>query len=133
VERGRSKKPGQGTKNLFLNSFDPVLKNVDQLVCWKQGFYRRPNFFKITVKFPFSHVAKAESDNPWRRAREHDSVGKIGVFADDDETFLASEVPHLRVARTLSQFVCMANRQAGGERQATRGIFIEKKTFHATS
>ncbi len=86
-------KPGQGARSLLLDSFDPVLKNVDQLVGGKQGFDGGPNFLKKTVKFAFSHVAEAESDDPWRRAREHDSVGKIGVFADDDETFVAGEVP----------------------------------------
>jgi len=54
-----SKKPGQGTKKLCLNCFDPVMKNGDQLACWKQGFYGESNFVKITVKPRLPHSISA--------------------------------------------------------------------------
>jgi hypothetical protein len=80
---------------ISADAFKPVGINIHQFVGFEQGFNLRLDAGEAGVKIVFAQIAEPEMHHPRRRRTHHDPVGKVRVFADDDQLLLAGKFPDL--------------------------------------
>ena len=65
---------------------------------FEQRFDLRPHSREQGVELIFPKITEPQMHDPWWRRLRDDLVGKIRVFADDDQFASAGKFPNLRVA-----------------------------------